>query len=119
MCAEKLVQQAAALSEAGDRDGALAANRKAVQLYRHLMRVSPIHYRPPSPLRFRTCRSLCSRPATGGRPQRVMDVITMPRHLAPNNARNITNLEESLRILSRFETATEVANSNTAQSSVR
>jgi Flp pilus assembly protein TadD len=49
----------------------------------------------------------------------IMEVIKMRRHLAPDNPRNIANLEESLRLLSRFETASDAANANTAQSSVR
>jgi hypothetical protein len=48
-----------------------------------------------------------------------MEVITMHRHLAPDNPRNIANLEESLRILFQLETTSEAANTNTAQSSVR
>jgi tetratricopeptide (TPR) repeat protein len=118
--AEKLIQQAAALSEAGDRDSALAANRKAVQLYRHLMRVSPIHYQPAlaATLQDMSVRLFEAGDREGAR-SAITEVITMRRHLAPDNARNIASLEESLRILSRFETASEAANTNTAQSSVR
>jgi hypothetical protein len=39
-------------------------------------------------------------------------------HLPPDDAGNIASLEESLW-MSRFETASETANTNTAQSSVR
>jgi hypothetical protein len=113
--AKKLVQQAAALSEAGDRDGELAATRKAVQLYRHLMRVSPIHYQHAlaTTLQDMSIRLSEAGDREGAR-SAIMEVIKMRRHLAPDNARNIADFEESLRILSRFEAASEAANTNTA-----
>jgi len=118
--AEKLVQQAELLSEAGDRDGVLAANRKAVQLYRHLLRVSPIHYQPALAA---TLQDMSVRLFEAGDREvarsAIMEVIRMRRHLAPDNPRNVADLEESLRLLSRFEAASEAANTNTAQSSVR
>jgi len=118
--AEKLVQQAPPLSEAGDRDGALAVNRKAVQLYRHLLRASPIHYQPAlaATLQDMSVRLFEAGDREAAR-SAIMEVIKMRRHLAPDNPRNIANLEESLRLLSRFETASDAANTNTAQSSVR
>ena len=101
MSVEKLVQQAAPLSEAGDHDGGLAANRKAVQLYRHLLRVSPIHYQPALAA---TLQDMSVRLFEAGDPEgarsAIMEVIKMRRHLAPDNPRNIANLEESLRLLS-------------------
>jgi hypothetical protein len=114
--AEKLVQQAAALGEAADREGALAANR----LYRHLLRVSPIHYQPAlaATLQDMSVRLFEAGDREGAR-SAIMEVIRMRRHLAPDNPRNIADLEESLRILSRFETASEAANTDTAQNSIR
>jgi len=118
--AEKRVQQAPPFSEAGDRDGALAVDRKAVQLYRHLLRVSPIHYQPAlaATLQDMSVRLFEAGDREGAR-SAIMEVIKMRRHLAPDNPHNIANLEESLRLLSRFDTASDAANTNTAQSSVR
>jgi hypothetical protein len=42
--AKDFTQQSAALSTAGDRDGALAASQKAVKEYRHLLRAAPLFY---------------------------------------------------------------------------
>jgi hypothetical protein len=44
--AKKLIQTSAQYSAAGDHQAALAASRKATEMYRRLMRLSSAHYAP-------------------------------------------------------------------------
>ena len=44
--AKEFVQRSALLAQAGDREGAVEASRKAVDAYRRLVHGSPVHYEP-------------------------------------------------------------------------
>src|SRR5215470_3758057 len=44
--AKEVAQRSALLAQAGDREGAVEASRKAVDAYRRLVHGSPVHYEP-------------------------------------------------------------------------
>src|SRR5258708_14753449 len=44
--AKEFAQRSALLAQAGDREGAVEASRKAVDPYRRLVHGSPVHYEP-------------------------------------------------------------------------
>src|SRR5260370_23211035 len=44
--AKEFAQRSALLAQAGDREGAVEASRKAVDAYRRLVHGSPVHYEP-------------------------------------------------------------------------
>jgi hypothetical protein len=120
--ATELMQQSTQLSAAGDTEGAVAASRRATELYRGLMRVSAIQYAPKMAASLHDLSLRLSEAGDGaGALAAVQGAIKIRRQLAKESPRYAAGLEQSLQLLARVEMAnrTELTKLQTADSMVR
>ena len=120
--AKDLRHQSQMLSEAGDPAGAVAASRRAVDIYRGLMRVSAVQYAPKLAaslhelsIRLNEAGDDASALAS------VREAVEMRRRLAKFSATDAASLEQSLQLLTRIEQAPrgELPRMKTAENTAR
>src|SRR5262245_4867262 len=121
--ARELTRQAEFHSLAGDRIGAVAANREATEIYRGLMRANSILYAPylASSLHDLSVR-LSEAGDNAGALAAIDEAIRIRRHLAKRYPmRYAASLEQSQQLLSRLAAASrsELANQGAAVNSIR
>jgi hypothetical protein len=113
--AKEFAQRSALLAQAGDRDGAVEASRKAVDVYRRLVHGSAVHYEPglAASLHALALR-LSEADDTAGARAAIEEAIVMRRCLARYGARYAEGLAMSLALLASIETAAAPESVNTA-----
>jgi hypothetical protein len=95
--AADLLQQSEQLSVAGDTQGALAASRRATDLYRGLMRVSAIQYAPKLAASLHDLSLRLSDAGDGpGALATIHEAVKIRRQLANQSTRYAAGLEQSL-----------------------
>jgi hypothetical protein len=104
--AKDLRHQSEVLSQAGDQAGAIAASRKAVDIYRGLMRVSMLY----APRLAASLHDLSNRLHEAGDDAGALaaihEAIEIRRGLAGHHGANYAaSLEQSLQVLTRIEAA--------------
>src|SRR6266853_5649465 len=104
--AKEFAQRAALRAQAGDRDGAVEASRKAVDAYRRLVHGSPVHYEPglAASLHDLSLRLSEAGDVAGARAA-IEEAIVMRRRLARYGARYAEGLAKSLALLTSMEMA--------------
>jgi len=104
--AKEFAQRSALLAEAGDREGAVEASRKAVDAYRRLVHGSPVHYEPglAASLHDLSLR-LNEAGDTAGARAVVEEAIVMQRRWARYGARYAEGLAKSLALRTSIEMA--------------
>ena len=104
--AKEFAQQSALLAQAGDREGALEASRKAVDAYRRLVHGSPHHYEPAlaASLHDLSLR-LGEAGDTAGARAAIEEAIVMRRRWARYGTRYAEGLAKSLALLASIEMA--------------
>src|SRR5215468_434128 len=103
--AKDLRRQSELFSEAGDQAGAVAASRRATDIYRGLMRASAIHYAPQLAASLHELSIRLSEAGDdAGALAAIHEAVEMRRHLAKYSARDAASLEQSLQLLSQMET---------------
>jgi len=104
--ANDLQRQSAVLSQAGDHAGAIAASRRAVEIYRGLARVAAVQYAPKLAA---SLHELSIRLDEAGDDKSALAAIReaaeIRRGLARFSAADAARLEDSLQLLTRFTTA--------------
>jgi len=117
--AKDLRHQSELLSEAGDKAGALAASRRATDIYRGLMRASAIHYAPHLAASLHELSIRLSEAGDdAGALAAIHEAVEIRRHLAKYGARDAASLERSLQLLSQIETR-EASRIKTTDNTVR
>ena len=120
--AKDLRQQSEMLSQAGDPAGAVAASRRAVDIYRGMMRVSAVHYAPKLAASLHELSVRLNEAGDdAGALAAIHEAVDMRRRLARFNPTDAASLEQSLQLLSRIETAKrgELPRMKTAENAVR
>ena len=120
--AKDLRHQSDVLSQAGDQAGALTTSRRAVDIYRGLMRVSMVQYAPKLAASLHELSARLSEAGDGaGALAAIHEAVEMRRRLAKFGAPYAASLEQSLQLLTRIEQAQrgEVLNMKTAENSAR
>jgi len=104
--AKEFAQRAALRAQAGDREGAVEASRKAVDAYRRLVHGSPVHYEPglAASLHDLSLRLSEAGDVAGARAA-IEEAIVMRRRLARYGARYAEGLANSLALLTSIERA--------------
>jgi len=120
--AKELRHQSEMLSQAGDQAGALAASRRAVDIYRGLMRVSAVHYAPKLAATLHELSIRLNEAGDdAGALAAIREAVEMRRHLAKFSRTDTASLEQSLQLLASIETAKrgELPHMKTAENTVR
>jgi hypothetical protein len=120
--AKDLRHQSEVLSQAGDHAGAIAASRRAVEIYRGLPRASMVHYAPKLAASLHELSILLN--AAGddaGALAAIREAVEIRRGLAKYSPTDAANLEQSLQLLAKIETAKrgELPHMKTAENTVR
>ena len=104
--AKEFAQRSALLAQAGDREGAVEASRKAVDAYRRLVHGSPVHHEPglAASLHDLSLR-LNDAGDTAGARAAIQEAIVMRRRFARYGARYAEGLANSLVLLTSIERA--------------
>jgi Tetratricopeptide repeat len=104
--AKEFAQRSALLAQAGDREGAVEASRKAVDAYRRLVHGSPVHYEPglAASLHDLSLRLREAGDPAGARAA-IEEAIVMRRRWARYGARYAEGLAKSLALLTSIEMA--------------
>jgi len=102
--AKEFAQRSTLLAQAGDREGAVEASRKAVDAYRRLVHGSPIHYeaRLAASLHDLSLRLSEAGDVAGARAA-IEEAIVMRRRLARYGARYAEGLAQSLAMLTSID----------------
>jgi len=120
--AKDLRHQSEVLSQAGDPAGAVAASRRAVDIYRGLMRVSAAYYAPKlaAGLHELSVR-LHEAGDDAGALAAIREAVEMRRRLARYSRTDAASLEQSLQLLTRIETTQrgELPQMKTAENTAR
>jgi hypothetical protein len=117
--ATHLRHQSELLSQAGDQAGAIAASRKAVDVYRGLMRVSMRQYEPKLAASLHELSARLSEAGDGaGALAAIQEALEMRRRLARYSTHDSTSFEQSRQLLSQIETR-EASRIKTAENAVR
>ncbi len=104
--AKDLRHQSELLSQAGDHAGAVAASRRAVDIYRGLMRVSAAQYAPKLAASLHDLSIRLNEAGDGaGALAAIREAVELRRRLARYGASYAASLEESLQVLTRIEAA--------------
>src|SRR5215467_4511466 len=104
--AKEFAQQSALLAQAGDREGAVEASRKAVDAYRRLVHGSPVHYEPGLAANLHDLSLRLSEVGdTAGARAPIKEAIVMRRRWARYGARYAEGLAQSLALLTSIERA--------------
>jgi len=104
--AKEFAQRSALLAQAGDRESAVEASRKAVDAYRRLVHGSPVHYEPglaASLHDFSFRLSEAGDPA--GARAAIEEAIVIRRRWARYGARHAEGLAKSLALFTSIEMA--------------
>jgi hypothetical protein len=105
--AKDLRHQSEMLSRAGDQAGAIAASRRAVDIYRGMMRVSAAQYAPRLAASLHELSMRLNEAGDdAGALAAVREAVEIRRGLAKLSASYAASLEQSLQLLVRIETAT-------------
>src|SRR5262249_50577831 len=106
IAAKESAKRSALLAQAGDREGAVEASRKAVDAYRRLVHGSPVHYEPflAGSLHDLSLR-LSEAGDTEGAHAAIEEVIVVRRRGARSGARHAEGLAKSLALLTSIEMA--------------
>ena len=118
--AKDLRHQSEVLSQAGDQAAAVVASRKAVDIYRGMMRVSAAYYAPKLAASLHELSMRLNEAGDdAGALAAIREAVEMRRRLAKFGATYVASLEQSLQLLTRIEQAQrgEVLNMKTAESS--
>jgi hypothetical protein len=117
--AKDLRHQSELLSQAGDQAGAVAASRKAVDIYRGLLRVSMMQYEPKLAAGLHELSARLSGAGDGaGALVAIHEAVDLRRHLARYSTRDAASFRQSLALLSQIET-NEASRIKTAENTVR
>jgi len=104
--AKEFAQRSALLAQAGDRQGALEASRKAVDAYRRLVHGSPTHYEPGLAASLHDLSLRLSEAGdNAGARAAIEEAIVMRRRLARYGTRYAEGLAKSLALLASIEMA--------------
>jgi hypothetical protein len=104
--AKEFAQQSALLAQAGDREGAVEASRKAVDAYRRLVHGSPAHYEPSLAASLHDLSLRLSEAGdTAGARATIEEAIVMRRRWARYGTRYAEGLAQSLSLLASIEMA--------------
>ena len=104
--AKEFTQRSALLTQAGDREGAVEASRKAVNAYRRLVHGSPVHYEPGLAASLHDLSLRLSEAGdTAGARAAIEEAIVMRRRLARYGTRYAEGLAKSLALLASIEMA--------------
>ncbi len=104
--AKEFAQRSALLAQAGDREGAVEASRKAVDAYRRLVHGSPVHYEPGLAASLHDLSLRLSEAGdTAGARAAIEEAIVMRRRWARYGARYAEGLARSLALLTSIEMA--------------
>src|SRR5262245_56774390 len=104
--AKEFAQRSALLAQAGDREGAVEASRKAVDAYRRLVHGSPVHYEPGLAASLHDLSLRLSEAGnTAGARATIEEAIVMRRRWARYGARHAEGLAQSLALLTSIEMA--------------
>jgi hypothetical protein len=120
--AKGLRHQSELLSQAGDQAGAIAASRRAVDIYRGMMRVSAVQY---APRLAASLHELSIRLNEAGDDATALaairEAVEIRRSLARFGATDAAGLEQSLQLLTRIESAQrgELPHMKIAENTVR
>jgi hypothetical protein len=120
--AKDLRHQSEMLSQAGDPAGAVAASRRAVDIYRGLMRVSVVHYAPKLAASLHELSVRLNETGDdAGALAAIREAVEMRRRLAKSSPTYDASLEQSLQLLTRIEAAQrgELPRVKTAENTVR
>jgi hypothetical protein len=103
--AKDLRHQSEMLSQAGDPASAAAASRRAVDIYRGLMRARVVHYAPQLAASLHELSIRLNEAGDdGGALAAINEAVEIQRHLAKYSARDAATLEQSLQLLSQMKT---------------
>ena len=102
--AKEFAQRSTLLAQAGDREGAVEASRKAVDAYRRLVHGSPLQYEPglAASLHDLSLRLSEAGDVAGARAA-IEEAIVMRRRLARYGARYAEGLAQSLAMLTSID----------------
>ena len=104
--AKDLRHQSEMLSQAGDPAGAVATSRRAVDIYRGLMRVSAAYYAPKlAASQHELSIRLNEAGDDAGALAAAREAVEMRRHLAKYSRTDAASLEQSLQLLTKIEQA--------------
>jgi hypothetical protein len=104
--AKEFAQQSALLAQAGDREGAVEASRKAVDAYRRLLHGSPVYYEPGLAASLHDLSLRLSEAGdNAGARAAIEEAIVMRRRWARYGARYAEGLAQSLALLTSIEMA--------------
>ena len=104
--AKEFAQQSALLAQAGDREGAVEASRKAVDAYRRLVHGSPVHYEPALAASLHDLSLRLSEAGdTAGARAPIEEAIVIRHRWARYGARYAEGLAKSLALLTSIEMA--------------
>jgi hypothetical protein len=120
--AKDLRHQSEVLSQAGDPAGAVAASRRAVDIYRGLMRVSAAYYAPRLAASLHELSIRLNEAGDGaGALAAIHEAVDMRRRLAKYSRTDAASLEQSLQLLTRIEQAPrgELPRMKTAENTAR
>jgi len=117
--AKDLRHQSELLSQAGDQAGAVAASRRAVDIYRGLLRVSRMQYEPKLAASLHELSVRLSGAGDGaGALAAIHEAVDLRRHLARYSTRDAASFQQSLALLSQIET-NEASRIKTAENTAR
>jgi tetratricopeptide (TPR) repeat protein len=102
--AEDIRHQSEVLSQAGDQWGAIAASRRAVDIYRGLRRAGAVHYAPKlaASLHELSIRLYAAGDHAGALAA-IRKAVEIRRGLAKYSPTDASNLEQSLQVLTKIE----------------
>jgi len=104
--AKEFAQRSALLAQAGEREGAVEASRKAVDAYRRLVHGSPRHYEPGLAASLHDLSLRLSEAGdTAGARAAIEEAIVIRRRWAGSGARYAEGLANSLALLTSMEMA--------------
>jgi hypothetical protein len=103
---KEFAQRSALLAQAGDREGAVEASRKAVDAYRRLVHGSPVHYEPGLAASLHDLSLRLSKAGdTAGARAAIEEAIVIRRRWGRYGARYAEGLAQSLALLTSIEIA--------------
>jgi hypothetical protein len=108
--AKELTQRSAFLGQAGDREGAVEASRKAVDAYRRLVHGSPLHYEPGLAASLHDLSLRLSEAGdSAGAHMAIDEAIEIRRRWARHGSRYAEGLAQSRALLASIEMAAPVS----------
>ena len=120
--AKDLRHQSEMLSQAGDQAGAIAASRRAVEIYHGMMRVSAAQYAPRLAASLHELSMRLNEAGDdAGALAAIREAVEIRHGLAKYSPTDAASLEQSLQLLARIETAQrgELPHMKIAENTVR